>query len=98
MTSSAVHSHTQGLWVTNSHPQPAVLCLEPWGDEISLPSGCSFLVMIEGPSGEFPAVEWNERRVTVYGWSGTVVSVHHEGKEIRSSGSVRVPEMPRPIP
>ena len=94
MTSSAGDSHTQGVWVTNSHPQSAILCLEPWGDEISLPSGSSFLVIFEGPSGNFPIVQWEDERMTVYGWSGSVVSVYHEDKEVWSSGTVRVPEMP----
>ena len=86
--------HSQGVWVKNSHPQLATLCIEPWGDEIALPAGASFLVLFEGPAGSFPALEWEEGRVTVYGWSGSKVSVHHEGNEIRSSDDIRVPKMP----
>jgi len=85
-------SHTQGVWVVNPHLESTVLCLEPWGDEIELPSGSSFLVMFEGPSGNFPELEWKEGRVTICGWSGSVASVYHDGKLLRSPGSVKVPE------
>ena len=93
-TENSARSHTQGVWVVNSHSDSVVFCLEPWGDEIELPSDSSFLVMFEGPSGNFPGVEWKERRVTVHGWSGSVASVYHDSKMLPSSGSVRVPETP----
>src|ERR1700722_2810266 len=88
----ATSLHTQGVWVVNPHTESIVLCLEPWGDEIELPGNSSFLVMFDGPSGNFPEVEWEEGRVTVCGWSGSLVSVYHHGKVLRSCGSLRVPE------
>jgi len=94
MTTNLLAANKQGVCVTNPRPVPAILCLEPWGDEIFLPPETSFLVMFEGPAEQFPSVEWEDSRVTVLGWSGSVVPVHHAGKEVRSSGVVRVPEMP----
>lgn len=45
---------------------------------MALPAGASYLVLFQGPDGSYPALEWEECRVTVHGWSGTTVSVHHE--------------------
>ena len=62
----------QKLWIRNSAANPIVLCLEPWANELSISNGDDYLVVFEGPQGEFPAVEWGKETVTVYGWSGCV--------------------------
>lgn len=83
----------QNLWIRNSEDAPIVLCIEPWGNELSISSGNDYLVVFEGPEGEYPAVEWSKERVTVYGWSGSVASVLLNGQIILSCAT-RVPEMP----
>jgi hypothetical protein len=91
------NEHIQAVWVTNSRPCPATLCIEPWGDEMAVPPGASFLVSFHGPTENFPAVAWDDLRITVSGWSGSTFSVHQDGDEIRSSGANTVPEMPKTL-
>jgi len=68
--------------------------LHQGGSSIALPARASYLVLFQGPDGKFLAFGWEEDRVTVHGWSGATFSIHYEGKEIRSSGTNRVPQMP----
>jgi hypothetical protein len=44
-------NHTQRLRVSNVYSEPITLCLEPWADEISIPSKVSFEIVAEGPTG-----------------------------------------------
>lgn len=71
-----------------------VLCIEPWGSELPLQSGTYYLVVFEGPEGEWLAMESRTGRVTVYGWSGSVAWVLQNGRVVLSC-ETRVPEMPR---
>jgi hypothetical protein len=83
----------QSLWVRNSEDSPIVLCLEPWGDELLISKDSDYLVILEGPEGEYPGVQWSKERVSVFGWSGSVASVFLEGKMVLSCPT-QVPEMP----
>jgi hypothetical protein len=93
MDTAASKSPSQSLWVKNSADVPITLCLEPWGDERSIPPRATYLVVLEGPEGGYPAVEWGDRRITVYGWSGSVASVHLDEKIVSLPG--KVPAMPQ---
>ena len=83
----------QNLWIRNSEHTPIVLCVEPWGNELSIYNGNDYLVVFEGPEGECPAVEWSKERVTVYGWSGSIASIFLNGQIVLSCAT-RVPQMP----
>jgi hypothetical protein len=86
--------YQQRLWVKGSSEEiPIVLCLEPWRDELVMSPGSNYLIAFEGPEDGSPAVEWSEKRITVYGWSGTVASVFSGGHVVLTC-SARVPEMP----
>lgn len=87
-------SPRQSFWVRNSEDSPIVLCLEPWGDELLISKDSDYLVVFEGPEGEYPGVQWSKERITVYGWSGSVASVFLDGKMVLSCAT-QVPEMPR---
>ena len=82
----------QNLWIRNSSNEGIVLCIEPWGNEILIPRGRDYLVMLEGPEGECPAVEYDNGRITVHGWPGSVASVLLEGQLVLSC-STRVPQI-----
>jgi hypothetical protein len=86
----------QSLWVRSSCGKPVTLCIEPWADELSMVSGEEYLVVLEGPDGEFPAVEWSPGRITIYGWSGAVASVFLHGQAIMTC-AIKVPAMPKPL-
>jgi hypothetical protein len=83
----------QYLWIRNAEEAPIVLCVEPWGNELPISNGHDYLVVFEGPKGEYPAVEWSKERVTVYGWPGSVAWVFLN-RQIVLSCATRVPKIP----
>ena len=68
-------NQTQHLRVSNDYSEPITLCLEPWADQILIPSKSSFEIVAKGPDGDHLEVIYEERRVSVYGWSGSTLSV-----------------------
>jgi hypothetical protein len=93
-------NHTQRLRVSNIYSEPITLCLEPWGDEISIPSNVSFEIVAEGPKGDHLEVTYEERRVSVYGWSGLILSVFHNGERLVECAipAPRTPPLSLPTP
>jgi hypothetical protein len=87
--------HTQRLRVSNYGSEPITLCLEPWADEIPVPSKVTFEIVAEGPDGNCLEVTYRERRISVYGWSGSVLSVFHEGDRLVEC-AIPVPPTPPP--
>jgi hypothetical protein len=71
--------HIQRLRVSNFYSEPVTLCLEPWADELSIPPKVSFEIVAEGPEGDYLEVAYEELRITAYGWSGSILSVFHDG-------------------
>ncbi|HEU5351258.1 MAG TPA: hypothetical protein VFU55_06645 [Terracidiphilus sp.] len=84
----------QYLWIRNAEDTPIVLCVEPWGNELTISQGNDYLLVFEGPKGEYPAIEWKKGKVTVYGWQGSAAWVFLN-REVILSCDTRVPEMPR---
>ena len=72
-----VDNHAQSLRVSNGYSEPITLSLEPWADEILIPSKAGFDIVAVGPDGGHLEVTYEERRVSVYGWSGSTLSVFH---------------------
>ena len=68
--------------LTNSKEKDLLLCLEPWGDQYVMPPGASFRVLIRGPRDGDLEVDYAENQITIYGWSGSVISVLHNGAEL----------------
>jgi hypothetical protein len=75
-------NHTQHLRISNDYLEPITFCLEPWADEIAIPSKASFEIVAEGPNGDHLEVTYEERRVSVYGWSGSTLSVFRDGERL----------------
>ena len=75
-------NHTQHLRISNDYSEPITLCLEPWADEISIPSKANFEIEAEGPKGDHLEVSCEERRISVYGWSGSTLSVFHDRERL----------------
>jgi len=71
--------NVQRLRISNSYSKHVSLCLEPWADELSMPPNVSFEIVAEGPEGDYLQVVHEESRTTVHGWSGSVLSVFHDG-------------------
>lgn len=86
-------NYTQHLRLSNDYSEPITLCLEPWGDEILIPSKATFEIVAEGPKGDGLEVACEERRVTVWGWSGSTLSVFHDGTKLIEC-AIPVPPVP----
>jgi hypothetical protein len=74
--------YRQVLWLLNSGSEPLRLTLEPWGVVTDLVPGKRYEVVADGPVGDCLEAEFNGTAVFVYGWSGSVVSVFLDGKEV----------------
>jgi hypothetical protein len=83
----------QRLGIRNLFAEPVTLCLEPWGDELSVPPKASYVIVAEGPGGAHLQVEYGEGRISVYGWSGSTLSVFENDKLLREL-KIPVPRTP----
>ncbi len=63
------------LRLTNSNNTGLKVHLEPWGEECEMESGATIEIAAQGPSGDTLEVEYGENVITVYGWSGSTISV-----------------------
>lgn len=81
------------LRIRNSRVTSLALYLEPWGEEYCMPPEATFEVVARGPHGDCLEVEYAADHITVYGWSGSVVSLFHEGVELGTGN-----ETPTPVP
>lgn len=86
--------HIQRLSVSNFYSEPIILSLEPWANELSIPPKVTFEIVAEGPEGDNFEVAYEELRITAYGWSGSVLSVFHEGQLLLGC-NIPVPLTPR---
>ena len=86
-------NHTQHLRISNDYSEPITLCLEPWADEISILSKARFKIVAEGLKGDHLEVTYEERRISVYGWSGSTLSVFHDGERLIECA---IPDPPTP--
>lgn len=77
------------LRVTNEHDHPITLVVEPWAEEHLLEPNRSLEVVGSGPPGVFE-VSTCKDNVTVYGWSGSTVSVLRDGVDV-AVGSKEIP-------
>jgi hypothetical protein len=87
----------QTLRLTNSSANDWRLVLEPWGEEYSFPRGAHLDVIAEGPESGSLEFDFADDRITIFGWSGSVVSLFVNGVELGSAHGRRptVPPTPR---
>ena len=79
------------LRLRNERAVAATLHLEPWGEEYTMPPGATFQVVGRGPKGDSLELEIGDEHLVVYGWSGSVVEVHHDGVELGETRSAHSP-------
>jgi hypothetical protein len=87
----------QRLRISNFSSEPVTLCLEPWANEVSMLPEANFELVAEGPEGDYLQVAYEQRRITVYGWSGSVLSVFHDGRLVVAC-NIPVPRTPPRLP
>jgi hypothetical protein len=93
MSQSTQTRQRQSLRIQNSHPKSVIFCIEPWAEELPMDPGTTYEIVVEGPQGDSMQVECADERITVYGWTGSVASAFHEGKEVIAC---RIPAPPTP--
>ena len=68
--------------------------LEPWGEQLEMPVGATFVVVAEAEQlGSFE-VEHGDAAITVWAWPSAVVKVLNGDKEIGISAGIRRPAVP----
>ena len=68
-------SNQIALRITNSLNDVLTVHLEPWGEQYIMAPGKSFTVEAKGPNSDLLELEFGEGRISVYGWSGSVVNI-----------------------
>jgi hypothetical protein len=85
--------NVQYLRVSNSYSEPITPCLEPWADELRILRKVTYEIRAEGPAGDCLQVDYDELRITVYGWSGSILEVVH-GEKLMLACSIPAPRTP----
>ena len=80
--------------VTNSSRTTVVFHLEPWGEQIEMPSGATYSVRAEADQVGSFEVEHLEGEIIVWAWPTAVVKILKGDKEIGISAGVRRPAVP----
>ena len=83
--------------VRNSSDATVMFHLEPWGEQIEMASGVTFVVAAEADQPGSFEVEHGEGKIVVWAWPSAVVKLLNNGEEIGiSAGGVRptVPPLP----
>lgn len=72
--------------VSNTHDTNVTFVLEPWGRIYEMPPQASYTVvfrsLVQPDPPNTAAVEYGSDSIVVYGWSGCLANVYHNGKLI----------------
>jgi len=87
-------SFGSSISVTNGSERKVTFHLEPWGEEVEMPSGAMYVVVAEAEKlGSFE-VEYDDAAITVWAWPSAVVKVLCGNKEIGISDGNKRPAVP----
>jgi hypothetical protein len=79
--------------VRNGSSGQVTLYLEPWGEEYQMPEKSEFVFIGHGPKeGSGFTIDYRDTSIVVGGWTGSVVWVFCQGKELGDGG--RRPPVP----
>jgi hypothetical protein len=84
---------TEHISLNNSETHALQLIIEPWAEELVMPPGARYDIIFEGPSDHSLRIDIGERKVVIYGWSGSIVSVFDK-KRILCDYPIPVPDVP----
>jgi hypothetical protein len=87
-------SFESSISVTNASGRTVMFHLEPWGEELEMPLGATFVVVAEAEQlGSFE-VEHGDAAITIWAWPSAVVKVLSQDKEIGVSAGIKRPAVP----
>lgn len=73
--------------IQNFSDNEITLYLEPWAEEFSMAAQAEFVLVGVGPQkGNGFSVDYREDGIVVSGWTGSVVQVFSEDKELGDAG------------
>jgi hypothetical protein len=87
-------SFESSISLTNASERKVIFHVEPWGEEIEMLSGATFVVGAEAEQPGSFEVEHGDAAITVWAWSSAVVNVLSGDKEIGISGGIKRPAVP----
>src|SRR5215213_8218435 len=86
--------YQSALDITNARGSILMFNLEPWGEQIEMPSGATFNVTAEAEQQGSFEIEHGENEITLWAWPSAVVKVFCEGDEIGVSAGAERPAVP----
>ena len=81
----------------NASGRPLMFHLEPWGEQIEMPTRAAFTVTAEAEQEGSFEVEHGADEITLWAWPSAVVKVFCEGDEMGISAGAERPAVP-PVP
>jgi len=66
----------------NNGADHLAVLVEPWCEQYSLPPAASFDLVAKGPERALLEIDSRPTEMTIYGWTGSVVRVFKDGKEL----------------
>ena len=79
------------LLLHNRFDAPVELWIEPWGDNAVLAPNSSYSVLGDGPVGGALELDLQSDSFTVYGWSGSTLTIFDDQQNVVWQSSVPVP-------
>ena len=77
---------TVTLHFTNNHNHSIQFHLQPWGEVYDMPAGATYIAIARGEECDFERqaleIEYAQDVVTLYGITGSVVTVFHDEQEL----------------
>jgi len=80
--------------IVNSQDVEILFVLEPWGEQYKMLPRASFTVVASAPSHGELEIQIQEKRITIFGWSGATVQLFQDGTEVGGSNQP-VPALPK---
>ncbi len=87
-------THTTSINISNASAREIIFNLEPWGEQIKMPTGFTFNIVAESEQEGSFEVEYGEGEIIVWARPSAVVKVFCDGKEIGVESGVARPAVP----
>jgi hypothetical protein len=73
---------TLTLRLNNNHTVPLAVVVEPWCEHYSLAPSATLDVIAKGPEDALLEIDCELAGLTIYGWSGSIITVTQDGEEL----------------
>jgi hypothetical protein len=68
--------------VTSDRPDDFTLVIEPWGDVYCVKPTDEYVILARGPAPAKPELVQGTNKLTYYGWTGSTLTLYHNGKSL----------------